>query len=109
MSQTRTRVVQTCQSFLDSFAGIFQSFERMAETIFHALLYNNNKKEGGTAALQFLFKETLLIGSATAVWFHLLKGYIANNTQRIDLQVIFLPKSGKGLQCTDWAKPYFTW
>ena len=44
MSQTRTRVVQTCQSFLDSFAGIFQSFERMAETIFHALLCNNIKK-----------------------------------------------------------------
>ena len=71
MSQTRTRVVQTCQSFLDSFAGIFQSFERMAETIFHALLCTNNKKEGGSATLQFLFKETLLIGSATAVWFHL--------------------------------------
>ena len=41
MSQTRTRVVQTCQSFLDSFAGIFQSFARMGKTIFHAVLYNN--------------------------------------------------------------------
>ena len=41
MSQTRTRVVQTCKSFLDSFAGIFQSFARMGKTIFHAVLYNN--------------------------------------------------------------------
>ena len=41
MSQTRTRVVQTCPSFLDSCAGIFQSFARMDKTIFHAVLYNN--------------------------------------------------------------------
>ena len=41
MSQTRTRVVQTCPSFLDSCAGIFQSFPRMDKTIFHAVLYNN--------------------------------------------------------------------
>ena len=41
MSQTRTRVVQTCQSFLDSFAGIFQSLARMGKTIFHAVQYNN--------------------------------------------------------------------
>ena len=90
MSQTRTRVVQTCQSFLDSFAGIFQSFARMGKTIFHAILYNNKDYNTTcyTISLQYQYhpiaRKTLTHRMIKNIF-----EMIRNNSKRIQVLVIF--------------------
>ena len=90
MSQTRTRVVQTCQSFLDSFAGIFQSFARMGKTIFHAVLYNNKAYNTTCYTISLPYQYHPIARKTLA--HRMIKNIfemISNNSKKIQVPVIF--------------------